>query len=94
MTIPGMRTSLFMVFAVRSRNCSILRPEVIRICILGMEMVDVSEFSSLERGYRIARAALVADDSNYRVREPRTWVGRDQLQLTRGSTSVGLSWMA
>lgn len=27
MTIPGMRTSLFMVFAVRSRNCSMLRPE-------------------------------------------------------------------
>ena len=63
-TIPGMRTSLFIVFAVRSRNCNMLRPEVMRICILGMEVVDVSGFSSLERGYKMARAALVADDSN------------------------------
>ena len=44
-----------------------LRPEVMRICILGMVIVDVSGFSSLERGYRITRAALVADDSNYLV---------------------------
>lgn len=42
-----------------------LRPEVMRICILGMGIVDVSGFSSLERGYKITRAALVADDSNY-----------------------------
>jgi len=66
-TIPGMRTSLFIVPAVRSRNCSMLRPEVMRICILGTEVVDVSGFSSLERGYRIARAALAADNSNYRI---------------------------
>ena len=32
--------------------------------MLGIEVVDVSGFSSLERGYKIARAALVADDSN------------------------------
>lgn len=71
MTIPGIRTSLFIVFAVRSRNCNMLRPEVIRIWILGIEVVDVSGFSSLDRGYKIARAALVADSSNYRVdREP------------------------
>lgn len=67
MTIPGMRTSLFKMFAVRSRNCSMLRPEVIRVWIFGMETVDASEFSSLERGYKIARAAFVADDSNYWV---------------------------
>lgn len=67
MTIPGIRTSLFIVFAVRSRNCSMLRPEVIRIWILGIEVVDVCGFSSLERGYKIARAALVADNSNYWV---------------------------
>ena len=71
MTIPGIRTSLFIVFAVRSRNCNMLRPEVIRIWILGIEVVDVSGFSSLDRGYKIARAAFVADSSNYRVdREP------------------------
>ena len=70
-----------------------LRPEVISICILGMEMVDVSGFSSLERGYKIARAALVADDSNYWADcKQWRWTGRGQ--LTRGSTSVGLSWMA
>lgn len=68
MTIPGMRTSLFIMLAVRSRNCNMLRPEVIRIWIVGIEMFDASEFSSLERGYKIARAALVADDSNYRVK--------------------------
>ena len=34
---------------------------------MGMGAVDASGFSSLERGYKIARAALVADDSNYRV---------------------------
>jgi len=72
MTIPGMRTSLFIVFAVRSRNCSMFRPEVMRICIVGIVVVDVSGFSSLEIGYRIARAALVADNSNYQVVcEPR-----------------------
>lgn len=65
MTIPGIRTSLFIMFAVRSRNCNMLRPEVIRIWILGMEVAGASGFSSLERGYKIARAALVADDSNY-----------------------------
>jgi len=42
-----------------------LRPEVIRIWIMGVEVADVSEFPSLERGYKIARAAFVADDSNY-----------------------------
>jgi hypothetical protein len=42
-----------------------LRPEVIRIWTLGIEAADPSGFSSLERGYKIARAALVADDSNY-----------------------------
>jgi len=72
-----------------------LRPEVMRICILGMEVVDASGFSSLERGCKIARAALVADDSNYWIDfEPQMWIGRGQFQLTRGSTSVGLSWMA
>jgi hypothetical protein len=51
-----------------------LRPEVIRIWTLGMEVVDVSEFSSLERGCKIVRAALVADDSNYWVvrKPPKT----------------------
>lgn len=67
MTIPGMRTSLFIVLAVRSRNCNMLRPEVMRTWIFGIEMVEVSGFSSLERGYNIPRAALVADVSNYRV---------------------------
>lgn len=67
MTIPGMRTSLFIMFAVRSRNCSMLRPEVMRIWIFGVEIFDASGFSSLERGCKIARAALVADDSNYWV---------------------------
>ena len=72
-----------------------LRPEVMRICILGMGAVDVSGFSSLERGCKIVRAALVADDSNYWVDcEPLKWFGRGRFQLTRGSTSVGLSWMA
>jgi hypothetical protein len=42
-----------------------LRPEVMRTCILGMEVVDVSGFSSLGRGNKIVRAALVAEDSNY-----------------------------
>jgi len=64
-----------------------------RICILGMEVVDVSGFSSLERGYKIARAALVADDSNYCV-ECEPWMWTAGSRLTRGSTSVGLSWMA
>ena len=44
-----------------------LSPEVISTCTVGMGVVDASGFSSLERGYRIARAALVADDSNYRA---------------------------
>ena len=44
--------------------------------MLGMEVVDVSEFSSLERGYKIARAALVADNSNYWVGcKPRRRIG-------------------
>lgn len=72
-----------------------LRPEVMRICIFGIEAADVSGLSSLERGYKIARAALVADNSNCWVDcKARRRIGRSQLQLTRGSTSVGLSWMA
>lgn len=36
MTIPGIRTSLFMVLAVRSRNCSMLRPDRSVTWILGI----------------------------------------------------------
>ena len=66
-----------------------------RTCILGIEVVDVSGFSSLEIGFKITRAALVADDSNYWADcEPQKRIECSQSQLTRGSTSVGLSWMA
>ena len=71
-----------------------LRPEVIRIWTLGMEVVDVSEFSSLERGCKIVRAALVADNSNYWVaRKPRRrdWRPTYQREYVRGPVLDGVS---
>lgn len=64
--MPGMRTNLFMVFAVRSRNCSMLSPDRIVIWTFGMESVAVSVGGSEppERGKRSVRAAFVAAFSN------------------------------
>jgi hypothetical protein len=71
-----------------------LRPEVIRIWTVGMEVVDVSEFSSLERGCKIARAALVADDSNYWVAcktRRRNCLPAYQREYVRGPVLDGMS---
>lgn len=67
MTIPGMRTSLFMVFAERSRNCCKFKPDLMRICIEGIDKEAASRVASDPdaRGKRIVRAAFVAADSNY-----------------------------
>lgn len=64
-----------------------------RIWILGMETAEPSAFSSLERGCKIARAALVADDSNYQA-DLESWMYEGHSKRTRGSTSDGLSWIA
>lgn len=68
MTIPGTRTSLFIVLAERSRNCCRLRPDLIRICTEGSDAADTaaSEVLSapLASGKRIVRAAFVAAVSN------------------------------
>ena len=71
MTIPGMRTSLFIVFAERSRNCCRFKPDFTRICIEGIDNAAASRVASEPeaRGKRIVRAALVAADSNYRKRQ-------------------------
>lgn len=63
MTIPGMRTSLFMVFAVRSRNCCRLRPDLMRTWTLGIDSFASSEL--LVSGKRMVLAAFAAAASNY-----------------------------
>lgn len=71
MTIPGMRTSLFIVFAERSRNCCRFKPDLTRICMEGIDNAAASRVASEPeaRGKRIVRAALVAADSNCRKRQ-------------------------
>ena len=70
-TMPGIRTSLFMVFAVRSRNRCMLKPERMVIWILGTVWRAASARWSdvLASGKRIDLAALVAAFSNL-----GTWV--------------------
>lgn len=65
-TMPGIRTNLFIVLAVRSRNWSILRPDLRVTCTLGMDWEAASVRSSepLASGKRMVRAALVAAFSN------------------------------
>lgn len=71
MTMPGMRTSLFIVSAVRSRNRCMLNPDWMVIWILGMEWRAASARSSdvLASGKRIDLAALVAAFSNFATHE-------------------------
>lgn len=72
--MPGMRTSLFMVLAERSRNCCRFSPDLIMICMDGIEKAgDVEEDGSsvsLLRGKRMVRAAFVAAFSNCAVSAP------------------------
>lgn len=67
MTMPGIRTSLFILSAVRSRNRCMLNPDRVVIWILGMAWRAASARSSdvLARGKRIDLAALVVAFSNF-----------------------------
>lgn len=71
MTMPGIRTSLFIVSAVRSRNRRMLNPDWMAIWILGIDWSAASARSSdaLARGKRIDLAALVAAFSNFEKHE-------------------------
>lgn len=65
--MPGIRTSLLMVFAERSRNCWRFSPDLIMICMFWMAWAAGSLLGPcplVARGKRIVRAALVAAVSN------------------------------
>jgi hypothetical protein len=65
MTIPGIRTSLFMVLAVNSLNCWRFKPDLMVICTLGRDCIASTRSSlALAMGYKTARAAAVAAFSN------------------------------
>ena len=68
MTMPGIRTSLFMVLAERSRNCWRFSPDFIMVCMFWIACAAESLLGPcplVARGKRIVRAALVAAVSNY-----------------------------
>lgn len=95
-TIPGIRTSLFMVFADKSRNCWRLSPDLTSTCMDGMEREAASDVASDPdaRGKRMVRAAFVAADSNCTTRSMIIEMSKSTfVTRTSGMTSAGRSCM-
>jgi len=71
MTMPGIRTNLFIVSAVRSRKRCMLNPDWMITWILGIDWRAASARSSdvFAKGKRIDLAALVAAFSNFAKHE-------------------------